>query len=72
MTQTIRMTLEAARVNAGFTQKQVGKAIGVSVTTIVLWEKGDRMPSVEKAIKLAELYKVPLECINFAKKVETK
>lgn len=72
MRQTIRITLEAARVNAGFTQKQVSSEIGVSVATIVLWEKGERIPSVEKALKLAELYKVPLECINFAKKVESK
>ena len=71
MTQTIRMTLEAARVNAGFTQKQVSQAIGVSVATIVLWEKGERMPSVEKALNLAGLYKVPLECINITKKVES-
>ena len=71
MTQTIRMTLEAARVNAGLTQKQVCDAIGISMTTIGLWEHGDRLPSVDKAIKLAELYKVPLECINFAKKVES-
>jgi len=71
MTQSIRMTLEAARVNAGLTQKQVCDAIGISMTTIWMWERGDRLPSVDKAIKLAELYKVPLEAINFAKKVES-
>ena len=71
MTQTVRMTLEAARVNAGLTQKQVCDAIGISMTTIWMWERGDRLPSVDKAIRLAELYKVPLECINFAKKVES-
>lgn len=68
MTQTIRMTLEAARVNAGLTQKQVCEALKVSMTTIGLWERGDRMPPVDKAIKLSELYKVPLECINFCRK----
>ena len=71
MTQTVRITLEAARVNAGLTQKQVCDAVGISLTTIGLWEHGERLPSVDKAIKLAELYKVPLECINFAKRVET-
>jgi transcriptional regulator with XRE-family HTH domain len=65
------MTLEAARVNAGLTQKQVCDAIDISLTTIGLWEHGDRMPTVDKAIKLAELYCVPLDCINFARKVET-
>ena len=71
MTQTVRMTLEAARVNAGLTQKQVCDTIGISMTTIWMWERGDRVPPVDKAIKLAELYRVPLECINFAKKVES-
>lgn len=68
MTQTVRMTLEAARINAGLTQKQVCEALGISATTIVLWEHGDRMPPVDKAIKMAELYGVPMECINFCRK----
>ena len=71
MTQKVRMTLEAARVNAGLTQKQVCDAINISLTTIGLWEHGDRIPTVDKAIKLSELYGVPLDCINFARKVES-
>lgn len=71
MTQKVRMTLEAARVNAGLTQKQVCDAIDVSLTTIGMWEHGDRLPTVDKAIALSELYGVPLDCINFARKVES-
>ena len=71
MTQKVRMTLEAARVNAGLTQKQVCDAIDISLTTIGLWERGDRMPTVDKAIALSELYGVPLDCINFTRKVES-
>ena len=71
MTNAVRMTLEAARVNAGLTQKQVCEALDVSTTTIWLWERGDRVPPVDKAIKMSELYGVPLECINFTKRVES-
>ena len=71
MTQKVRMTLEAARVNAGLTQKQVCDAIDISLTTIGLWEHGDRLPTVDKAIALSDLYGVPLDCINFTRKVET-
>ena len=71
MTQTIRMTLAAARVNAGLTQKQVCDAIGISLPTLCMWERGYRSPKVDNAIKLAKLYNVPLENINFAKKVES-
>ena len=68
MTQTIRMSLEAARVNAGMTQAEVCEAIKISHTTIWLWESGKRVPPVDKAIALAELYHIPLEAINFCKK----
>ena len=71
MTQKVRMTHEAARVNAGLTQKQVCDAINISLTTIGLWEHGDRMPTVDKAIALSDLYGVPLDCINFTRKVES-
>lgn len=71
MTQKVRITLEAARVNAGLTQKQVCDAIDISLTTIGLWEHGDRMPTVDKAIALSELYGVPLDSINFTRKVES-
>ena len=71
MTQKVRMTLEAARVNAGLTQKQVCDAIDISLTTIGMGEHGDRLPTVDKAIALAELYGVPLDSINFARKVES-
>ena len=71
MTQKVRLTLEAARVNAGLTRKQVCDAIGISLTTIGMWEHGDRTPTVDKAIALSELYGVPLDCINFARKVKS-
>ena len=61
----IRITLEAARVNAKMTQLQVAQALGVSLTTIVKWEKGVTVPAVDKAIALAELYSMPMDNIIF-------
>lgn len=34
-----KISLEAARVNAGLTQKELAEKLGVSNTTIVNWEK---------------------------------
>ena len=65
MDEKLRISLEAARVNAGMTQPQAAQAIGVSVTTILKWEKGVTLPPVNKAIALAGLYSIPLDCINF-------
>lgn len=65
MSERLRITLEAARVNAGLTQPQAAQAVGVSVATILKWEKGTTSPSIEKAIALAGLYGIPLDAINF-------
>lgn len=65
MSEKFRISLEAARVNAGMTQPQAAQAMGVSVTTILKWEKGTTMPTIDKAMALAELYSVPLDSINF-------
>lgn len=68
MSERIRISLEAARVNAKMSQAQAAQALGVSVATILKWEKGITMPSVDKAIALAGLYSMPLEYINFCPK----
>ena len=65
MSEKLRISLGAARVNARMTQPQVAKALGVSVATIVKWEKGTTSPTIEKAIALAGLYAIPLDAINF-------
>lgn len=59
----IRITLEAARVNAHMTQTQAGKAIGVSQNTICAWENGKSGIPKAAAIALASVYDMPLECI---------
>lgn len=65
MSEKFRISLEAARVNAGMTQPQAAQALGVSVATILKWEKGTTLPTIDKAIALASLYSVPLDAINF-------
>lgn len=68
MSEKLRISLEAARVNAGMNQTQAAQALGVSVTTILKWEKGVTMPPVDKAIALAKLYSIHLDSINFCPK----
>lgn len=68
MAGNIRITLKAARVNAGYTQDQVCTHIGCTKATLVNWEAGNTSPTVDKAIELAELYKLPLESIDFCRK----
>lgn len=55
-----RVSLEAARVNAGLTQDEAAKKIGVSKKTIVNYEKGYSVPNWNVVMKMAEVYSVPI------------
>lgn len=64
------ISLEAARVNAGFSQKAAAQQIGVNVGTIANWEKGKTFPTIDNFKKLCDVYQCPAEHIflqkNFA------
>ena len=55
--------LKAARVNAGFTQMDVVKRLGISKNTIISYEKYKSMPDIETAKKLANLYGMTVDNI---------
>lgn len=50
---TIKLTLKAARVNAGLTQKQLANLMGISESTMIKWEKSNG-----KDVKLADFRKL--------------
>lgn len=49
------------REKAGFTQKQVALALKISVQAVSYWEAGNRMPSLENAIAMADLFSCSLD-----------
>lgn len=51
-----KITLRAARVNAGLTQKEVAETLKVSNKTVWAWESGKVMPKVDKIDALCNLY----------------
>lgn len=60
---SLKISLRAARVNAGMTQEEVAKVVGKGKQTIVNWENGKTaIPAVELQ-KLCNLYKMPLDYI---------
>lgn len=61
----MRMTLEAARINAGFSQKEAAEKLDISRDSLRAYEKYKKSPKIELAIRLAELYKCSLEDIIF-------
>lgn len=52
----MRISIKAARVNAGLTQREVAKTLGVSRETIINWEKGKTFPKSNQKKKLSELF----------------
>ena len=55
-----KLTLKAARVNAGLTQKELAQMIGKSETTIVKWEndKTGKKITIESLEKICKILKI--------------
>ena len=68
-----KISLEAARVNAGFTQKKAAELLGIDRNTLRSWEKGITSPTWKKLNEIEELYKIDKDYIflpyNLAKSV---
>ena len=50
------ITLKAARVNAGLTQTEASKSLGISKSTLLNYEKYRTIPDIETAKALAALF----------------
>lgn len=59
------MTLKAARVNKGLTQKQAASLLGVSEATIVNYERGKSYPGVDVLKRIERLYEIQYKDIVF-------
>lgn len=62
------ITLKAARVNAGLTQKCAAERLGVSERTLMLWENGKTFPNVPSIEKIQKLYGISYSDIIFLPK----
>ena len=61
----LKIKLKAARVNAGLSQKEAAKLLGVSNKTLGNWEKGLSFPTVDKSDQICNLYGVPFNNLDF-------
>lgn len=57
--ENVKISLAAARVNAGMTQAEVAKILHKTPQTIVNWENGRSQIDTANFTVLCELYKVP-------------
>lgn len=61
----VKLTLKAARVNAGYTQKEAAKLLNVSNATLGNWENGISFPDAQQIIQICELYNVSYDNLIF-------
>lgn len=61
--EELKITLAAARVNAGLTQQEVAKKLKISRSTIINWENGKSKPSFASLQSLSSLYNIPANYI---------
>ena len=59
----IQITLAAARVNAGLTQEEAARLMGVTKVTIINWEKGRIIPGIPEIEMLAKIYNIKQDYI---------
>ena len=60
-----KLTLKAARVNAGLTQKEAAEALKVSNKTLGNWENGVSAPKADKIDAICDLYSVGYDHLIF-------
>lgn len=60
-----RMTLKAARVNAGYTMDEAAQKLCISRNTLWNWEHGKSFPDVRDAVKICDLYGKRYDDISF-------
>lgn len=60
------ITIKAARVNVGLTQKEAAKELKISRLTLASYEAGRTSPNIELGKKMAELYKTTVDNLIFS------
>lgn len=68
----IKLTLKAARVNAGYTQREAAKELKISTKTLWQWENGLSQPKPEKIDPICALYNVKYDMLIFLSKNNAK
>ncbi|MBQ7587115.1 MAG: helix-turn-helix transcriptional regulator [Lachnospiraceae bacterium] len=66
--EPLRISLSAARVNAGMTQDDVARTMHISKQTVVNWEKGKVIPTFAVLTTLSGIYNIPIDNIFIPEK----
>lgn len=63
----MEVTMKAARINAGYTQKAAAKLLNISKNTLSNYENYKTIPDVKTSGAMARLYRISVDNIIFYK-----
>lgn len=63
--QNLKITLRAARVNAGLSAKDAANRLKISISTLQNYEKGKTYPPTRLIPKIEDLYNIEYNNIDF-------
>lgn len=63
-----RKTLAELREENNISQRELAQKLGISPGAIGMYESGKRTPPLYRAIKIAEIFEVQVESIDFSNK----
>ena len=67
--------IKTARINAGYSQKEISITLGVSIPTVSDWESGKKFPSGKNLVKLSQTLHTTIDyllgCENQEKPIPT-
>lgn len=64
----MKVTIKAARVNAGITQSDAAKRANIDKKTLSAYEKGKRLPKVDVLNTLCQIYECTMDDIKILPK----
>lgn len=66
--EKLRISLKAARVNAGYSQRKAAKLLKICVSSLQNYEAGKVAPSWDVVKRIEDLYGIPADNIFFDSK----
>ena len=63
MKNKLHNVLKELREKEGKTQAEIAKEVNITQRAYAFYEKGDREPSIDTLIDLAEYFKVPIDIL---------
>ena len=63
--QTFHERLRATRIEKGFTQEQLAKAVGVTKSTMAKYDRGELEPNVKNIKKIAQVLGVSVDYLLY-------